>query len=141
LWKEVVIMATTKKTGKAKGAVRRAGGRAKKAMHHRPKLKNHAGTIAGVVITAGELVFNTADTGSGKGRSASTWMMDKSQTMTNRVKYAGDCVASNAKDFGTYVPLGIGLLISASPKIPVLKVVAKPLDQMLRGATHGHTGL
>ena len=134
-------MATKKKSGKAKAAVRRARGKVKYAAHHRPKLKNHAGTIAGVAITAGELVFNTADSGAGKGRSASAWMMDKSQTMTNRVKYAGNCVASNAKDFSTYFPLGVGLLISASPKIPVVKVVAKPLDKMLRNATHGHTGL
>ena len=134
-------MATTKKSTKAKAAVRRAGGRVKYAAHHRPKLKNHAGAIGGVVVTVAELVMNTADSGAGKGRSASTWMMDKSQSMTNRVKYAGSCVKSNATDFGTYVPLGIGLLISASPKIPVVRIVAKPLDKMLRGATHGHTGL
>jgi len=134
-------MATTKKSTKAKAAVRRAGGKVKYAAQRRPKLKNHAATIAGLAITAGELVFNTADSGSGKGSSASTWMMDQSQKMSHRIKYAGACVKSNASDYGTYIPLGIGLLISASPKIPVVRIVAKPLDQMLRGATRGRTGL
>jgi len=134
-------MATRKKSTKAKAAVRRAGGKARTAIHHRPKLKNHAGVIGGVVGTVAKMAFD-APVGNKQGNwNAVTWIQNKALTPSKRIQYAGSAMISNACDIMTYTPLAVGLVVSASPKIPVVRIVAKPLDKMLRGATHGHTGL
>jgi len=46
-----------------------------------------------------------------------------------------------AKDPKNYMPILGGLLVSASPSLPLIKLVAKPMDRAVRKATKGKVSL
>jgi len=108
-----------------------------KGRFHRPKVKAHVGVGAGIAGTVYKIMFTTGPGAVGGGAPAISWLMDASQTPTNRVKYAVSSMGANLKQFDTYVPLIGGALVTAAPRIPIISMVAKPVDNMLAKMTHG----
>ena len=57
---------------------------------------------------------------------------------------ATNVVASTRKALSTpknYIPLVAGAALSVAPKVPLVRIVAKPLDRAVRRLTHGKAGM
>lgn len=91
-----------------------------------------AGLAGGLAYAGGHLVFVTPDGASGS-------MFDAAKAMDldlalRRVPYA-------LKDKDVWMGALGGMLISASPRIPVIGIVARPVDRGLKRLTKGKWGL
>ena len=126
--------------GKGKGKVRTVYRKAKKSARRMKPKAAPLGVLGGAAGSMAEIIFNVG-VGSGGSRSPYTWLTDKSQKWDKRITYAGSAAWDNATHLSTYYPLGAGVFVSASPKIPIIKMGAKPLDNYLKRASHGKAGL
>jgi len=106
----------------------------KRSVRHMPKA--HVGVGMGIAGFVGKVMFTTGPGAVGGGAPAFSWLMDQSQTVQNRMKYAGSSIVQNLKQVDTYYPLIAGAAATASPRIPVVKAVAQPIDNFIRKFSH-----
>lgn len=97
----------------------------------------HVGVTAGLVGTGFKLLFDSGAGAKGGSASAADWMMNQSQSLPNRFKYASSAVGANLKELDTYYPLIGGALITASKRIPLVGAVARPVDDAVARLTGG----
>lgn len=102
---------------------------------------SHVGVVAGMIGTVFELAFTSGKGAVGGTAPAVNWLMDKSQTVPNRLKYAFSAMEANAKEVTTWTPLVGGALITASPKIPLVRKIAAPVNTQLKTWSRGRMGL
>jgi len=107
----------------------------KKGKKGRKMPKPHVGAIAGGAATLVHAA--TSPDGVGGSRDALTWLMDASQPVSARMKYAGSAFGHNMMEAETYKPVVLGCLISASPRLPIVGIVARPVDNAIVALTHG----
>jgi hypothetical protein len=100
----------------------------------------HVGVMGGLA-GFGLNVMTTPGKGSVGGGTAITWLMDQSQTVPNRLKYATSAMFGNMKELNTYYPLIGGALLTAAPRIPIVKIVANPVNTLIRNMTGQKWGL
>lgn len=112
----------------------RKGGRRRAA-------KNHVGAGMGIAGFVGKLMLTTGPGAVGGGAPAYSWLIDQSQSVENRLKYAGSSVVANLKSVDSYYPLAAGALVSIAPRVPLLRVVAGPVDRFIAKSTRGKWGL
>ena len=62
----------------------------------------------------------------------------KGQNSTENVVASTRKALSNPKN---YIPLVAGTALSVAPKVPLVRIVAKPLDRAVRRLTHGKAGM
>lgn len=93
--------------------------------------KMHVGASAGIVGFLGKLLLTTGPGAVGGGAPAVSWLMDASQPWENRLKYAGSSVVANLKSLDSYYPLGMGAAASIAPRVPLVRVVAGPIDRTI----------
>ena len=60
---------------------------------------------------------------------------------TNDASALGRVAESKALDWKTYKWLALGIGVSASKRLPGLRIVARPLDRVIRDMTKGKWGL
>jgi hypothetical protein len=58
--------------------------------------------------------------------------LQATNSAANKAQYTMKAIIGNAGDLVNYYPLAAGAIISASPRIPIVKMVAKPVDQELK---------
>lgn len=114
--------------------------RAPKAKRKNRKYVIPLGASGGVALAGAHCVLDPS-TGVGGSAPAINWMFDKSQTIPNRIKYATSAAVSNIATVETAVPIVGGAVISAAKRIPILKIVAKPVDNLFRALSKGKVGL
>lgn len=132
-------MAKAKGKGKAKRAVRRAGGRARKGMRRATKSAGHVGVAGGLLVSALEVAFTSSGA---TGRTPYGELVEATErTIGQRIPYVGKAIMGNLKNPSTYVPAAIGIAVSASTRIPIVKIAAKPLNAQVRSMTKGKMGL
>ena len=88
-------------------------------------------TAAGAALSVGDAA--TASTTVG----ASPLAFAKAGELGNVVP----ALKENAMKLDTYKALGAGVLISGSKRIPGVRILARPLDRMIKGFTGGKWGL
>lgn len=128
-------MAAKKGTAKKTKTVYRKA----KTKHHKPSA-NHIAVALGALATGGAIAYGNA-VAKGGNASAVEWAKNKSQSFTNRALYAGSALKANALTPAVYVPLVIGAAASASPRIPLVRIVARPVDRMAKKLSHGRWGV
>lgn len=101
----------------------------------------HVGIIAGMIGTGLELMFTPGKGAVGGSASAATWLMDGSQSIPNRMKYAYSAMYGNAKELSTWTPLIGGAAISAAPRLPLIRIAAAPVNTQVKTFTRGRWGL
>lgn len=90
------------------------------------------GASGGLVLTGAEMVFiGPTDT------AWSPFMAVKA----GDYKGALDLLKRNAMTPDKYMPVLAGMLVSASPKIPLVRIIAKPLDETVRRASKGKVSM
>lgn len=62
-------------------------------------------------------------------------------TPAEKVSKSADRLASNAMDLKRYYPLVGGAVISSSKRMPLIGMVARPVDKMLKRLSKGKVGL
>lgn len=98
------------------------------------------GVTGGMAMAGAHCVLDPS-TGVGGSAPAINWVFDKSQTIPNRIKYATSAAVSNIATVETAAPIIGGAIVSAATKIPILKIVAKPVDNAIKAWTKGKVGL
>jgi len=128
-------MAAAKKT---KAAPRkRAAAKPKRAKAKR-KYVTPVGVTGGAVGTVGSALLTPKTGKQGSTASALYWLTGEPKLPWNdRLKRAADVIGQNARDLNTYVPLGAGIAASAAPRIPIVKHLARPLNDAIRAFTRG----
>jgi len=112
-------------------------GKSKKGKRTRHMPKARVGVGMGMAGFVGKLMFTTGPGANGGGAPAFNWLMDQSQPLNNRLNFAASSIVANLKQPDTYYPLVAGALASASPRIPIVGTVARPVDNFINKYTHG----
>jgi hypothetical protein len=126
--------------GKAKAAVKRSYGKAKSAYRRRPKVTSHAASTAGLLISAAEFLVNDPEPNV-IGSPLANLTVNDGRSIADRFNNTLNAVKANAMKPEIYVPAVAGAAISAAPRIPIVRIVAKPLDKTIKGVTKGKVGL
>jgi len=114
---------------------------AKRSKGKRHKRVNHAGVTGGIIGT-GIMIMMTSGSGASSGnRTAVEWLMDRSQTISNRVEYAAESAYHNLMEPSTYAPVIGGALLTASPRIPLVRTIAAPVNSAFKSWSRGRWGL
>jgi hypothetical protein len=123
-------MAKTKLTPGQKAARKAARTKKMNAMPHRARsvVKGHVGIDAGMIGTG----FLAATGNQGGFGSPIDYAKNGTIPLGNRITSIGKSVGKNLSEPKTYLPMGVGLVVSASPKIPGIRILAKPLDRELK---------
>jgi hypothetical protein len=125
------------KKGK-KGRRKRSYGKKKSA----PKKDNSTpmGIAIGAVYSGKRVLMDTTDGGQSGGL---TYLLTNpyGQALPALLLGTFDRVFVNAKDLDRYYGLGGGALVSASPKIPLIRMFAKPVDKAVRRLSKGKVSL
>ena len=104
----------------------------------RRKYIKNAGVTAGAIGTAGSAALTQKTGKQGSTASALHWLVGEPKMPINeRLSRAGDVLRQNATDPHTYVPLALGVGASIAPKVPIVKIIAKPVDNMIQNLTRG----
>lgn len=88
----------------------------------RKRKSKPAGVAGGAVLTGYDIFGNPIIN-----RVKGTWTTD----------YAVNIAKVAAKDTKNYYPLIGGVIISASPKLPLVRMLARPLDRAIKDFTKG----
>ena len=123
---------------KTKAAPRKRAPKAKRTKKR--KFVVPLGVSGGVALAGAHCVLDPS-TGVGGNAPAINWVFDKSQTIPNRIKYATSAAVSNIATVETAVPIVGGAIVSAATKIPIIKIVAKPVDNLFKALSKGKVGL
>lgn len=103
------------------------------------KRPNHVGAMAGI-LGFGMNVFldPEKDPRTGSTASAVHWLIrEPTMAIPERINRAKVVVIANLKEPETYIPLAVGAMASASKKIPLVRMVATPVDSAIAKFTHG----
>jgi hypothetical protein len=117
---------------KKKGRGRSRGYRGKKRAPSRKSKATPLGVTAGGAYGGMNALFVPAAGTSGS-------MFDALKALN--FPMAAKRVPYVVKDKDVYMPILGGLLVSAAPSLPLIKLVAKPMDRAVRKATKGKVSL
>lgn len=101
----------------------------------------HVGILAGMIGTGMELLFTPGKGAAGGSAPAVNWLMDGSQTIPNRLKLAFSAMEANAKELSTWKPIIGGAVLSASPRLPLVRIAAAPVNTQIKNFSRGRWGL
>lgn len=110
--------------------------KAKKAKRSHKRPVTHYGVVAGGLFTGAAMILNEAKGSKYGSAPAVNWFKDKSQPMSNRIKYGMEAIKVNAGQLSNYTPLAVGAAITISPKIPIVKLIAQPVNNQVKNMTH-----
>lgn len=102
----------------------------------RRKQATALGLMGGAAIGGYRLIMGPTD------YTVLSALQDKSiTTMSARLKVIADKLAANAKLPETYMPVVFGIAVSASPRIPIIEMAAKPVDRAVKQISKGKVKL
>jgi hypothetical protein len=111
----------------------------KKRRSMKARRVKHAGITGGLLATGVELL--TGNSGA-TGKNPIDELLDPAKkTVSERLGYVKDSIVGNVKVKENWYPTLGGALITAAPKIPVVSMAAKPVDQAIKTYTKGKWGL
>lgn len=102
-----------------------------------PKAKP-AGLTAGAALTGFEIGMSRTPSG---GLGPVDSLLYKDRSLVDNVKFAIEALKDNAVDPSKYKYALAGILITASPRIPLVGLVARPANKGLKRLTKGKWGL
>jgi len=110
----------------------------KRSRGHRAPVK-HVGALGGVMIFGLDMIFGNPQEGSG-------WSSPYSQIQAKGFTAEGlnnakTALVMNLKQPTNYIPLVVGSAVSASPRIPILKMAAGPLNTAIKSFAGKKWGL
>lgn len=109
--------------------------RGKKSSGRRRHVK-HAGVMGGIAGTAFNLIFG-GDAVPGQLGSVAAQLVGPApgRSIETRLELAGKSFMVKAKNPANYIPLGAGIAATASTKIPIVKIAARPLSDAIANMT------
>ena len=119
-----------------KKAVRRRRSSPKRRTVRKRTVKR-VGVTAGMLASGAELVTARPDTVG----SPLSQVTSSSEPIADRVGYIATGLKENAVKPKTWMGVVGGAVVSASPKIPLVKIIARPIDNAIKAFTRGRWGL
>jgi hypothetical protein len=113
--------AKAKKKRTARSGARKVGRATKRAV-------GHVGVDAGLLASG--FMMLTENSGA-TGKNPLGEAMASGATLSDRIKYTGQSLMGNVT-VRNATPILAGAIISASPRIPIINMVAKPVDRELK---------
>ena len=110
----------------------------KKKRRSAPKKSMPVGAAAGSTITAVQILAKKTDEG---WYSPLEVLFLKDVALSEKISRMESALTKNATDLDRYGPLLVGALVSASPRLPVVGIAAKPLNRMIKKMSKGKWGL
>jgi hypothetical protein len=136
-----------KKKGRGKGK-RRGKAKAKRSVRHKKPIA--LGTSVGAIDAAYSLFMKPAPAHKQQvaplGPSPVDFLIQKhiagyGDSIPAKLGDAFTALKDNARNLNSYKGLAAGFLVSQSKKIPIIEIVAKPLDRGIKRFTKGRLGL
>ena len=112
-------------------------GKGKKGRRHMPKA--HVGVSAGLAATGYSVLWGDDAIPGGLASPVMCIIGDApaGYTMSDRVNMAVRALKIKAVQLDNYKPLVVGAVISAAPRVPVVSMVARPVENAIVKMTRG----
>lgn len=104
----------------------------------RARRPNHVGAMAGIAGFGMNVLLGAETVPQGSTASAVHWLIgEPTMPIPERINRAKFVIVQNLKEPETYVPLVVGAVASAGKRIPVVRMVATPVDSAIAKFTRG----
>lgn len=111
-------------------------------VRRRAKKATPLGVTLGVIGTGANMILTPKIENHGSTASVLHWMTgEPAMPMGERISRSGVVLKKNLTDLNNYKPAVLGVAASASKKIPIVDMAAKPVDKMIRRVSKGKAEL
>lgn len=114
----------------------------RKSSKNRARHIKHAGVVGGIMGTVAKIMLDPKTERHGSTASALHWLVgEPNMPLGERISRAQEVAVKNMKDLDTYYPIVGGAVMTAAPRLPLIKIVAAPVNTQIRAMTRGRWGL